>query len=86
MVWSIDVVTSGRYHVTIHYTCPMADVGSTVELSHIGSALRGIVTPEWDHPMFMDQDTIRRNPVESQMKPFKTLDLGVIELKRAMGW
>jgi hypothetical protein len=43
------------------------------------------VTPGWDPPLNTDQDTIPRPPGESQMKPFKALDLGVITLPAGQG-
>ena len=38
------------------------------------------VTPGWDPPLYTNQDTLRRPDGESQMKEFRTLTLGEIEL------
>jgi hypothetical protein len=80
MVWLLDVHTAGRYEVTIDYTCPLPDAGSTVELSFKDASLAGKVAPGWDPPLYTNQDTLPRPPGESQMKEFRTLALGEIEL------
>lgn len=73
MTWIADVHTAGKYHVSIDYTCPAEDMGSTIPLSFKGANLTGKVDPGWDPPIKSNQDTVPRNPVESQMKDFKTL-------------
>ncbi len=85
MVWLLDVHTTGKYAVTVDYTCPVADAGSTVELSFMGNRLTGKVAPGWDPPLFTNQDTIARPPAESQMKEFHNLKLGTITLKKGVG-
>ena len=80
MVWNIEVVTAGRYAVTIDYTCPLPDAGSTVELSLHSARLTGKVTPGWDPPLYTNQDTLPRPAGESKMKEFRTLTLGEITL------
>jgi hypothetical protein len=80
MVWLLDVHTAGRYKVSIDYTCPVSDAGSTVELSFKSALLTGKVTPGWDPPLYTNQDTLPRPPAESQMKEFRTLALGEITL------
>lgn len=84
MVWQLDVHTSGRYKVTIDYTCPESDAGSLVELVSGDSRLTGRVTPAWDPPLYTNQDTLPRPPAESQMKEFRSLDLGVIPLEKGL--
>lgn len=85
MTWIADVHTAGKYRVSIDYTCPLEDAGSTIELSFRGAALTGKVEPGWDPPIKSDQDTVPRNPAESQMKDFKTLELGEIQLPAGEG-
>jgi arylsulfatase A-like enzyme len=80
MVWLLDVHTAGRYEVSIDYTCPVPDAGSTVELSFQDARLAGKVAPGWDPPLYTNQDTLPRPPGESQMKEFRTLRLGEIML------
>jgi hypothetical protein len=80
MVWLLDVHTAGLYEVTLDYTCPLPDAGSTVELSLQDARLAGKVAPGWDPPLYTNQDTLPRPPAESQMKEFRTLRLGEMKL------
>jgi hypothetical protein len=85
MVWLLEVVTAGRYEVSIDYTCPMSDAGATVELSFQDSRLTGKVAPGWDPPLYTNQDTLPRPRAESPMKEFRALRLGEITLARGEG-
>jgi hypothetical protein len=85
MAWSIDVHTAGRYEVSIDYTCPVSDSGSTVEVSFEKSRLTGKVEPGWGPPLYTNQDTLPRPPAESQMKEFRTLKLGQMTLDAGRG-
>ncbi len=85
LVWNVDVQTAGDYAVTIDYTCPEADAGSTVELAFNEARLSGLVTPFWDPPLYTNQDTLPRPHGESQMKEFHTLDFGQISLPKGRG-
>jgi hypothetical protein len=85
MVWLVDVHTAGRYAVTIDYTCKLPDVGSTIELSFQDRRLSGKVARGWDPPLYTNQDTLPRPPAESQMKEFRTMSLGEIDLPKGQG-
>ncbi|MGZ5544744.1 MAG: N-acetylgalactosamine 6-sulfate sulfatase, partial [Limisphaerales bacterium] len=85
MTWDIEVATAGDYSVEIQYTCPMADVGSTVQLGFKDSKLVCKVTPGWDPPLYTNQDTIERLAAESRMKEFHPLNLGIIHLEKGRG-
>ncbi|TWT92651.1 arylsulfatase [Neorhodopirellula pilleata] len=82
MTWLLDVNTTGQYRVTIDYTCPIDDAGSTVELRSGKHSVSGKVTPGWDPPLYTNQDTLPRPPAESQMKEFHTLELGTMQLEQ----
>ena len=82
MVWLLDVHTTGRYEVTIDYTCPEPDAGSTIELTSRDSRLTGRVTPGWNPPLNTNQDTLPRPHGESPMKEFRPLNLGIIDLQQ----
>ena len=85
ITWDVAVATAGRYEASILYTCPAADVGSTVELSFDGSRLEGVVSEAHDPPLRgAENDRVRRQG-ESYVKDFKPLRLGVIELKPGRG-
>jgi hypothetical protein len=81
----LDVHTAGTYEVTIDYTCPEPDAGSTVELAFQDATLTGLVTPYWDPPLYTNQDTLPRPDGESTMKDFKTLSFGQIKLPKGQG-
>ena len=85
MVWLLDVNTAGIYDVEIDYTCKEADTGSLVELAFRDSRLVGRVAPGWDPPLYNNQDTLPRPDGESQMKEFRTLKLGEINLPAGPG-
>jgi len=85
MAWLLDVHTTGRYEVTVDYTCPLPDAGSTVELSFKDSRLSGKVAPGWDPPLYTNQDTLPRPDGESKMKEFRTLNLGEMKLEAGQG-
>jgi hypothetical protein len=85
MVWLLDVHAAGRYEVSVDYTCPVPDAGSTVELAFRNGRLTGKVSPGWDPPLYTNQDTLPRPDGESQMKEFRTLKLGEMDLEAGQG-
>ena len=85
LIWQIDVNTPGRYEVEIMYTCPDADIDSTIELTFHDNRLRGKIEPAWDPPLYTNQDTLPRPPAESSMKEFRPLKLGTIRLEKGTG-
>ena len=85
ITWDVDVHTTGEYDAVIYYTAPLADAGATIELSLNGAKLTGKVQPGWDPPLYTNQDTIPRPAGESQMKEFRPLKLGTIQLEKGRG-
>jgi len=84
ITWDAEVLSDGTYEIEIHYTCPAADVGSTIELSFGDSVLRGEVTEAHDPPLRGgEHDRVPRG--ESYVKDFKPLKLGTIELEKGRG-
>ena len=85
ITWDIEVATAGTYDATIFYTCPQADVGSTVELSFNGDRIEGTVAEAHDPPISGGEyDRVPRT-AESYVKDFKPLRLGSIPLKPGRG-
>lgn len=84
LVWNLDVHTAGEYAVEILYTCPLADVGSIIEIQIGESRLATKVETGWDPPLYTNQDTIPRPPAESQMKEFRSLLAGTVQLKQGL--
>ncbi len=84
ITWRAEVGASGRYQVEVYYTCPEADLGSTVELSFGAQRLRGRVTVAHDPPTRgAEHDRVPR--MESYVKRFRPLQLGTIQLTRGAG-
>ena len=84
ITWNAEVLTSGNYDVEIYYTCPAADVGSTIELSFNARHLRGRIAAAHDPPLRGDEhDRVPRT--ESYVKDFKGLKLGKIQLDKGQG-
>jgi len=85
ITWDVEVHTSGMYEAIVHYTCPAADVGSTVELVLGNQSVRGKVTEAFDPPLVgREQDRVPRDH-ESLVKEFKPLSLGKFELPAGRG-
>jgi len=84
MTWDIEVHTAGNYEVAIHYTCPSADAGSTIELSFKDSKVTGTVAPAWNPPLIDNQDRVPRKG-ESYLKEFHRLNLGTMRLEQGRG-
>ncbi|MBE3099804.1 MAG: sulfatase-like hydrolase/transferase [Planctomycetes bacterium] len=85
ITWDVQVATAGRYEAVIYYTCPKADVGSTIELSLGGSRIQAAVSEAHDPPLRgAEHDRVPRKG-ESYVKDFKPLRLGVVEFKAGRG-
>ncbi len=84
ITWDVKVATSGDYEAVLYYTCPKEDVGSTVELSFQGTAIRGKVAESFDPPLIDNMDRVPRKG-ESYVKDFRPLRLGVVRLNKGRG-
>jgi hypothetical protein len=84
ITWQAEVGATGDYEVALHYACPPADVGSTVELTFNDSKLRGRITEAHDPPLRGgEHDRVERR--ESFVKDFKPMSLGTIHLEKGKG-
>ena len=80
MTWQVDVHQKGRFEALLHYTCPSADIGSTVQLSCGKTAWTGTFAVAHDPPARgAENDRVPRKG-ESLVKDFKTMSLGMAEL------
>jgi len=85
ITWDVEVATAGKYDAVIYYTCPAADVGSTIELSFLGSRLEAQVSEAHDPPLRgAEHDRVPRRG-ESYVKDFKPLRLGAVQLAKGRG-
>ncbi|MEM9366131.1 MAG: arylsulfatase [Planctomycetota bacterium] len=84
ITWDCEVPADGTFDVEIYYTCPTADVGSTIELSFGDSRLVGKITTAHNPPeVGADEDRFQRK--ESYVKEFLPMKLGSIDLKKGKG-
>ena len=84
VTWDCEVGRTGVYQVEIFYTCPAADVGSTVELSFGDDVLAGRITEAHDPPLTgREHDRFER--IESYVKDFRRMTLGDIRLQAGKG-
>jgi hypothetical protein len=84
ITWDVEVAAAGRYQVEVYYSCPAADVGSTIELSFRGSTVTAKVLNAHDPPLRGgEHDRVER--VESYIKDFRPLDMGTLELPAGRG-
>lgn len=85
IVYHIDVHTSGKYEVSIDYTCRQEDVGATIEMEFKGAKIVAKINDAWDPPLNTNQDTLPRPHGESQMKEFRNMKLGEMQLLAGIG-
>ncbi len=78
--WNVDVVESGLFEVTLYYTCPQGDVGSSFEIVCGDSVLEGEITEAHDPPLVgADEDLVPRQ--ESYVKDFEPMVVGTMRLE-----
>ncbi len=77
--WDAEVAADGLYQVELHYACPAADVGSTIELTVGQSKLTAKLTQPHDVPdRGGEHDRVAR--AESYVKDFASVTLGEMQL------
>jgi len=81
ITWEVEVVEAGTFEVDLYYTCPQADVGSTVELSSNGSSIKTRITEAFDPP-YIAAAADRHKRIEGDDKEWKPLSMGTITLTK----
>jgi arylsulfatase A-like enzyme len=85
IIWDVEIGQPGRYEAIVYYTCPAADIGSTVELSLGAARLEATIDKAHDPPLYgIEHDRVPRR-AESFMKDFQPLSLGTLDLKPTRG-
>jgi hypothetical protein len=85
ITWDIEVSNTTQYEAVIFYTCPVDDIGSTIELTFNRSRVRGKVTEPHDPPAIgAEFDRVDRGG-ESFVKDFRPLNLGTFRLEKGRG-
>ncbi len=84
ITWEVEVGASGDYEVELWYACPAEDVGAVIELGLGGNRLTGKITEPHDPPQRGgENDRVER--VESYVKDFKPMKLGILRLEKGPG-
>jgi hypothetical protein len=84
ITWNVEVPESGNFQVTLYYTCPEQDIGSTFQLSFNESSIEGKISVAHDPPLVgMDEDRVVRH--NSYVKDFKPMELPVMHLEKGAG-
>ncbi|MEP3374239.1 MAG: arylsulfatase [Maribacter dokdonensis] len=84
ITWNVDVLEKGNFQVEMYYTCPPKDLGSVVELSFGDSKITAKIIEAFDSPLMgKEHDRVLR--MESYVKEFKPLNLGIITLPKGKG-
>jgi len=98
ITWPVEVGTSGLYEVTIHYAVPKGDEGARIHLSYtmpnttLPNGKKGgwssgnvfLIDESHDVPV-RGQENDRVQRMESYVKNFKPLKMGMIKLKKGKG-
>lgn len=84
ITWDVEVLEGGEYKVELYYTTPEESLGSTVQLSFGDDSIMGTINQAHDPPLRgMEHDRVER--MESYVKDFKPMELGVIDLEPGKG-
>jgi hypothetical protein len=84
ITWDVEVVESGKYDVEVFYSCPEADLGSTIELAFNGTRILADIDEPHDPPLRgAEHDRVPRQ--ESNVKDFRPMKLGTIRLEKGRG-
>lgn len=84
ITWNVEVLADGNFEVEIYYSCPAADIGSTVRLSLGDDELVTRITEAHDPPLIgAENDRVERR--ESYEKDFAVHRAGTLYLKKGKG-
>ena len=84
ITWDAEVAEDGKFEAIIYYTCKKDALGSEIELSFSDSSVSKKITKFWD-PKEYGQENDRSPRIESYVKDFIPLKMGVIDLKKGKG-
>ena len=78
--WIVDNQATKEYDVAIQYTCPVADVGSTIQFSADTGELSAVLKTPFDPPLMKSPD--RKPRIEVYEKPWGVQPIGRIQLRK----
>ena len=84
ITWNAEVAEDGKFEAIIYYTCKKDALGSEIELSFSDSSVSKKITKFYD-PKEYGVENDRSPRIESYVKDFIPLKMGVIDLKKGKG-
>ena len=84
ITWEVEVAEAGNFEVIIYYTCEKDAIGSEFEVSIGSNSILGRIREEHNPKEFGGAED--RSPrIESYVKDFKPLNVGIISLQKGPG-
>ena len=84
ITWDTEVLSDGDYEVILYYSCTEKNVGSTLLLEFDSSNLSKKITESHDPPL-QGKENDRVPRIESYIKDFKPISMGIMKLKKSKG-
>ena len=84
ITWEVEVPDQGNFEVEVYYTCAEDSKGSIIELSFLNEKISKEISLFHD-PEEYGSDDDRSERIESYVKDFIPLKLGVLNLKKGKG-
>jgi arylsulfatase A len=80
ITWDINVITSGRYKVSLDYVVPESDVGATIKISTGKASISSKITRAFNPELFPAHDRSKR--AGELEKPWKKIVLGEMDIDK----
>jgi arylsulfatase A-like enzyme len=84
ITWDAEVAEDGKFEVIVYYTCARDALGSEIELSFLDSRVSNTIKKH-HNPEEFGKKNDRSPRIESYVKDFIPLKMGVINLKKGKG-
>ena len=84
ITWDIEVLADGEFEVALYYTCAPENLGTTLELS-FGQHKKTIKITTAHNPPLTGMENDRNPRMESYVKDFIPMQMGVMKLKKGKG-
>jgi len=84
ITWDAEVAEDGKFEVIVYYTCAKDALGSEIELSFLDSRISNTIKKH-HNPEEFGKKNDRSPRIESYVKDFIPLKMGVINLKKGKG-
>ena len=84
ITWDAEVAEDGKFEVIVYYTCARDALGSEIELSFLDSRVSNTIKKH-HNPEEFGKKNDRSPRIESYVKDFIPLKIGVINLKKGKG-